>query len=292
MVTVLPGADGGRYPHGNSVLVRGTSEQVLIDPSLSLADEVSPAFDPAAVDRILISHCHEDHLAALYRFPQAPVHVHQRDRLGLESIDGLMQIYGMAADIETRWRQEVLDRFHYVPRPDASPFVDGDTFELGGVTIHVIHLPGHTRGHSGFLIEPDGVMFLADIDLTGFGPYYGDAWSSIDEFERSIDRCREIDARSYVTFHHKGTVHSRPEVLRLLDEYQAVIGRRERSMLEFLRQPRTIADMVAHRFVYRPHVSLLFTDAVERRSAQLHIDRLLARGLVTTAAPGEFVATV
>src|SRR6185295_41495 len=33
--TVLSGAHGGKYPHGNSLLVAGTEETVLIDPSLS-----------------------------------------------------------------------------------------------------------------------------------------------------------------------------------------------------------------------------------------------------------------
>jgi hydroxyacylglutathione hydrolase len=283
MVTVLTGADHGRYPDGNAVLVTSANERVLIDPTLSVA---AGAFEVDSVDRVLISHAHEDHLAGLFRFPEAAVYVHTADRIGLESLDGLMRIYGMPPDIDEQWRREVVSRFHYAPRPDAATFVDGDTIDLGGTKIHVVHLPGHTRGHCGFFIEPDGVMFLADVDLTGFGPYYGDAWSSLDDFEHSIERCRGIDARSYLTFHHKGSLNGRAELLQALDEYQAVIGRRERAILEFLHVPRTLDDMVSHRFVYRPHVRLLFADAVERRSAQLHVERLVARGLVTESAPG------
>ena len=33
-VTVLYGEGGGKYPHGNSLLVRGTEEALIIDPSL------------------------------------------------------------------------------------------------------------------------------------------------------------------------------------------------------------------------------------------------------------------
>ena len=286
MMRVLQGVDSGRYPHGNSVLVQGRSEIVLIDPSLSIADGV---IDPPRVDRLLISHCHEDHLAGVFRYPRAQIHVHRADRIGLESLDGLMQIYGMPAEVDMTWRREVMETFHYVPRPDAQPFDEGATFDVGGSTLRAVHLPGHTRGHCGFLIEPDGVMFLADVDLTGFGPYYGDAWSSLDDFERTIARCREIEAGTYVTFHHKGTVASRTELLRLLDDYQAVIGRREEALLLYLREPRTLDDIVAHRFVYRPHVTLLFADAVERRSAQLHLARLLSRALVTQPTPDTFV---
>jgi glyoxylase-like metal-dependent hydrolase (beta-lactamase superfamily II) len=283
MIRMIPGLDNGRYPHGNSLLVRGTSEAILIDPSLTTA-----ADPPPGVDRVLVSHCHEDHLAGLFHYPHVPVHVHRDDRLGLQSLDGLMTIYGLPAEIDAAWRRDVVEKYHYKPRPDALVYDDGDRFDVGGATVRAIHLPGHTRGHSGFLIEPDGVMFLADVDLTGFGPYYGDAWSSLEDFERTIQRCREIDAGTFVTFHHKGTVHGRAEFLALLDAYHAVIARRDRAMLQFLAEPRTLDEMVAHRFVYRPHVRLLFAEAVERRSAELHLARLLSRGLITQPDPGRY----
>lgn len=286
MTRVIVGADGGRYPNGNSLLIEGRSETVLIDPSLTVS-----ARPPAGVDRILISHGHEDHFAGLFRYPACPVHVPRDDQLGFDSLDGLMTMYGMPPDIGAAWRRDVIEKYHYVPRPDALPYDDGDTFELGGTCVRAVHLPGHTRGHSGFLVEPDGIMFLADIDLTGFGPYYGDAWSSLDDFERALGRCRDIDAATYVTFHHKGVVGGRSRFLSLLDEYEAVIARRERAMLAFLREPRTLDDMAAHRFVYRTHVSLVFADAVERRSAELHVERLLVQGDVVEVEPGRYRAT-
>ena len=42
-------------------------------------------------------------------------------------------------------------------------------------------------------------------------------------------------------------------------------------MLEFLREPHSIAEMADHRFVYRPHVEIPIVAAVERRSADLHV---------------------
>lgn len=284
MTTVVPGADSGRYPQGNSLIVQGTSECLLFDPSLAVA-----AAPPEGVDRIVISHCHEDHLAGVKALPEVPLAVHADDRIGLESLDGLMTIYGLPAEIEAPWRREVVEKFHYVPRPDAATYRDGEVFDLGGTQVRVVHLPGHTRGHSGFFIEPDGTMFLADVDLTGFGPYYGDAWSSLDDWDRTLRRCREIDAARYITFHHKGVVEGRPAFLALLDEYEAVIGRRERALLDFLARPRTIDDIVSHRFVYRPHVKLLFADGVERRSAELHLERFVRGGEAIEVEPGRFM---
>ena len=110
------------------------------------------------------------------------------------------------------------------------------------------------------------------------------------EFEATIARCRTIEADRYVTFHHKGTVHGRQEFLTLLDEYEAVIDRREQALLSFLSTPRTIADMVAHRFVYRPHVQHVFADSVERRCAAMHVQRMLIRGEAEEVSPGHFQA--
>jgi hydroxyacylglutathione hydrolase len=284
-VTVLPSEDGGRYPNGHSLLVRGGEETVLVDPSLSIAALDRP---PEGIDRLIISHAHEDHLSGVFRYPQTPIHAHAADVSGLQSLAGLMAVYGLPAHIEPQWATEVVERFHFVPRPDATAFNDGDTFDLGGATLRVVHLPGHTSGHCGLIVEPDDVVFLADIDLSSFGPYYGDRSSSLDDFERSLVKCRELDAQWYVTFHHKGVIEGRTAFLALLDEYEAVISRRERTLLAMLDEPQTIADIVARRFIYRPHVTLMFVEGVERRSAELHLARLLARGQAEEVEPGRY----
>ncbi len=284
--TVLVGEQAGKYPHGNSLLVRGSEESVLIDPSLSL---IARSDRPAA-DRILNSHCHEDHVAGNHLYPRTPVHLHAADRPGLDSLDAMMAIYGMTPAIEAAFRKVIVDDFHYAPRPDARAFVDGNVFELGGCRVRVIHAPGHTRGHSLFHVEPDDVLYLGDIDLSSFGPYYGDAWSSLADFERTLGLVRGIEARWYATFHHVGVVEGRAAFLERLDRFTAVIGTREARLLEFLAEPHTLDEIVAHRFVYRPGDAVPFADDVERRSMRQHLDRLLAGGRLTEPEPGTFLA--
>ncbi len=95
-----------------------------------------------------------------------------------------------------------------------------------------------------------------------------------------------MDARWYGTSHHVGVLDDRRAFLDALDRFAAVIRRRDDTLLHLLRQPRTLADVVAHRLVYRPHVQLPFADAVERRTAVLHLDRLERRGVVVPTADG------
>jgi glyoxylase-like metal-dependent hydrolase (beta-lactamase superfamily II) len=284
--TVLGGDRDGKYPHGNSLLVAGREETALIDPSLSLAGRERPR-----VDRILNSHCHEDHIAGNHLFADVPWQLHEADLPGIGSLDAMMAIYGMSPAIDAAFRRVVVEQFHYMPRPDATAFRDGDVFELGGCRVRVVHAPGHTRGHSLFHVEPDDVVYLGDIDLSSFGPYYGDAWSSLADFERTLARVREIDARWYATFHHIGVVEGRDAFVERLDRFTAVIATRESRLLAYLAEPRTLDDVVAHRFVYRPRDAVAFADDVERRSMRQHLDRLREDGRVADVEPGRFVAT-
>jgi len=283
-VSVLMGAGNGAYPSANSLLVRGSSESILIDPSIAV---VALGGAPVKVDAILNSHGHEDHVAGNGLFKNARVHVHEADLLGIQSLDGLMSIYGFEGAVREGFKKVVTEEFFFEPRPDAQGFSDGQVFELGGMNVEAVHLPGHTRGHSGFRIS-DRVFFLSDIDLTGFGPYYGDAWSDLEDFESSLRRVRDEEADYYVTSHHKGVIEGRAAFLEKLDAFALVIDRRHSAMLEFLAEPRSVDEMVSHRFIYRPHVKAAFANAVERRSADLHLQRMLRRGEVREAEPGRF----
>jgi hydroxyacylglutathione hydrolase len=288
-VIALIGNNEGRYPYGTSLLVSGTDETLLIDPSLAVSERGgAPA---PRVDRMLVSHAHEDHLAGCHVFPDASLHSHHDDLPAFHSLRGLLDIYGMSPAAEEVWGPQLVKDFHYTPREDAAGFADGTSFDLGGgVRVEVVHLPGHTRGHSAFLVEPEGVLFVADVDLSAFGPYYGDHWSDLEDFERSLARVREIEAQWYVTFHHKGIIEGHDEFRRQVDAFTAVIGAREARLLEFLRDPRTMDEIVAHRFIYRPGVEIVWVDNVERRSMSMHLSRLMRDGAVAEDEPGRYRA--
>jgi len=286
-VRVLVGEKNGKYPHGNSLLVRGREATALIDPSLSVVARAAEL--GGCADVIVQSHVHEDHVAGVHLFPAAEVHAHREDVLGLWSLDGLMAIYGYG-HLESDMRDFVSSSFHYVARPDARGYEDGAVFDLGGTRIRAIHLPGHTRGHCVLLVEPERVLFLGDIDLTGFGPYYGDAWSDLEAFERSLQAVPEIDAAVWVSFHHVGVIEEREVFRAKLDRFSGKVVERERALIDFLRSPRTLADLIAHRFLYPPHVNLPFVDAVERRTIEQHLRRLLAQGTIERCGEASYRA--
>jgi glyoxylase-like metal-dependent hydrolase (beta-lactamase superfamily II) len=281
-VTVLRAAGGGAYPYGNSVLVRGSAGSLLVDPSLAL-DEVPDA------DAVLVSHAHEDHVVGLGAIA-APVHVHTADLDAVRSTDALLAGYGLPPEATADMVHSILDEFRVAARPDARGVPDGHVFDLGDRRATVVHLPGHTAGHSGLLVEPDGFFYVADIDLTSFGPYYGDLGSDLDDVERSIRACAEVDARWYGTFHQKGVIEGAADFRARLGAYRAVIERRDAALLEFLAEPRSLAQVAEHRLVYRPHIDAPHVATVETRTAEQHIARLVRTGAVVETAPGAYRA--
>lgn len=287
-VTVLFGEQGGRYPHGNTLLVRGATETLAIDPSLGLLPRRGRL---PPLDRVLVSHCHEDHIAGNHLFPQAPWHLHEADLPGIRSLDAMMAIYGYPEPFLGSLRRLVVERFHYVPRADAAGFCDGDVFELGGdVRVRVIHAPGHTRGHSFFWVEPDDLLYLADVDLSSFGPYYGDAWSDLEAFERTLARLRTLRPRHWATFHHVGVIDDPAEFSARFERFAAKIGEREARLLGFLRdRPQDLDAIARHRFVYRPDDDVPWAEPVERRSMAQHLARLVATGRVREVEPGRYL---
>ncbi len=85
----------------------------------------------------------------------------------------------------------------------------------------------------------------------------------------------------------------RPVFLDRLDRFTAVIADRERRLLAFLSEaPRTLDEVAAHRFVYRPSDPVPFAAPVERRSMSQHIARLVRQGRVREVEPGRFQADV
>ena len=281
-VTVLFGHEQGKYPDGNCVVVRGARRSVAIDPTLSVR-----AMDPPlSVDLVLLTHTHEDQAAGLAAVRTGEIRVHERDLPALRDVDDLMRLYGIPEDGWPQMREMVQQRFQFRGWPEAQGLRDRDVFDLGDVAVTALHAPGHTSGHTVYLIESDDgtrVVVTGDIDLSTFGPYYGDAASSLDDFEATLTMLGDVVADHYVTFHHKGVVDGHAAFAEAVRQYAAVFGRRQAALLDLLAAPTTFEALVDVGIVYRPGTRpALFGESVERHSIRRHLDRLLSEGAAAT----------
>jgi len=277
-VSVFFGEKSGKYPDGNQVLIRGSDTRAAFDTPI-VSNYIGPEFD--ATELVVMGHVHEDHMAGLHRLPHASVHVHEADLQAARSWDGMLAAYGSPDAYAPEMLAKFQRNFFYAPRPDARAYVDGASWDLGQVQVRAFHMPGHTAGHCVLLVEPEGVAFIGDIDLTGFGPYYGDACSNLGDFRRSLARLPDIPAKVWVTSHHRGVYTERERFLRDLAAYAAKLDEREQRLLAMLGEsPKTLAQLVEQRLLYPPGYEALWVVDAETRTISRHLAELLADGRV------------
>lgn len=138
-----------------------TNQSVLIDPGAD-PDTLIEMLGDSQPTAILLTHTHPDHVGALSEMRQrldVPVVAHA----------GSHEPMGQPVDAD-RW------------------LADGDTFQLGPHTLHVIHTPGHIGNQICFAIESDNRIIVGDTIFEG-GP--GKTWSS-EGFQASLKTLREV----------------------------------------------------------------------------------------------------
>jgi glyoxylase-like metal-dependent hydrolase (beta-lactamase superfamily II) len=278
-VTVYLGDKSGKYPDGNQVLVQGADTRAAFDTPL-VANRIGSAFDD--VDLVILGHVHEDHMAGLHRVPRAQVHVHQADVAAARSWEGLAAHYGYDPATLEQVHAMIRRDFHYRPRPDALAYAHGASWDLGGgVTVRAHHLPGHTAGHCALLVPSEGVAFIGDLDLTGFGPYYGDATSDLAALRRSLREVATLDARVWVTSHHRAVITERQAFDDALARFAAKVDERSERLLGWLAEGPQALDSLARRgLLYPPGHAAAWTLPAERNTIRMHLDELLAQGRV------------
>ncbi|WP_332815559.1 MBL fold metallo-hydrolase [Ramlibacter sp.] len=278
-VSIFLGDKAGKYPDGNQVLVQGSDTRVAFDTPL-VSNRIGPTFD--GVDLVILGHVHEDHMAGLHRVPRAQVQVHEADLAAAQSWAGLARHYGYPHDVLSAFRPVLERDFHYAPRPDATGYADRASWDLGGgVTVRAHHLPGHTAGHCALVVEGVGLAFIGDIDLTGFGPYYGDATSDLTAFRRSLRSVADLDARIWVTSHHRAVLTDRAGFLGHLERFARRIEERTQTLLDYLHDgPQTLAQLAQRRILYPQGFDVPYLECAERNSIRMHLDELVAQGIV------------
>ena len=92
-ISFIQSESGARFPYSNSLLIRD-ERTVLIDTGLEpvLMERIAKEY---CVDLIINSHCHEDHIAGNYLFPESQICTHKLAAPIIKSVDQLIEIYNL-----------------------------------------------------------------------------------------------------------------------------------------------------------------------------------------------------
>lgn len=92
------------------------------------------------------------------------------------------------------------------------PLNDQDIFDLGGLTVKAIHVPGHTLGMMMFLIQEEKMMIFGD----ACGPgtiLLGDESTNISTYYNSLKRIKEYENQYDYVLRNHGTHESNKDLL-------------------------------------------------------------------------------
>ena len=272
--SLVLGEQDGRFPYSNGLML-DTGVKVLVDTGFgrSRRDAIN---DAGKVDVIINTHYHMDHVYGNKYFPHAQIWAHALDAPALRSSEQFMVYTGMQVN-------------SYFPNPLCFPggppsravdreLVDGEVLDFGEVSLQLVHTPGHTPGHIA-LYEPQmGALFAGDIDLSPFGPWYGDASSDLEEFADSINLLIKLNPKILITG-HRGIITD--NIQERLKEYSEKLDLREEKILQHLHDPKTIAELVEMKIIYRrfpePQKLYRFFEGV---MIEKHLHRLMSQGKI------------
>lgn len=274
-IWLVEGGKGGRYPYSHSLYIRDGGG-LLVDCGSDLQDILRLRRDEG-LSAVLMTHYHEDHFLFLHLFPDLPVWASAPDAAALASLEELLDRYGLpGTEWETFFRGLFADKFPFAPRRAERAIADGERIRLGRTEAVAVVAPGHTPGHLCLHFPSEGILFLGDYDLTEFGPWYGDRPGGIEEFRRSARALAAIGAPRNVVSHEE-PVHAGPIGARM-EAYLSAIDRREETLREFLRKPRTRQEIIARRIVYGPERTGPWFDYGEWALLSKHLERMIASG--------------
>lgn len=155
--------DGQTFDVDNNVWVVGDDTECVVIDAPHDVNAILRLVDGREVKAILATHAHDDHVRVapeLARATGAPVLLHPDD----------LVLWALT---------------HPGTKPDGE-LSDGQTIEVGGTTLTVLHTPGHAPGACCFHAPDLGVVFTGDTLFHGGPGATGRSYSSYDVIVDSI----------------------------------------------------------------------------------------------------------
>ncbi|MDM8518362.1 MBL fold metallo-hydrolase [Desulfobacterales bacterium HSG16] len=276
-IYLIQAKNGSRYPFCNSFLFTG-KVRVLIDAGIG--EEMIRELDrKKRIDILIITHSHPDHMLGWHVLKDRHLLLPKETPDSTENL-GLLGIrFTGESGKGAYWEKKVGQALglHPLKKPNAR-FHDGTILKAGTSRIEAIHTPGHLDDHYCFFEHRSGLLLSTDIDFSGFGPWYGNPESDIEEFEKSIEKIMKMPYKM-VCPSHKGPVIGDASDLFL--NYLDTFGKHREMILSLCQPPRTLQQMISYSPFYKNRMrDKILQGIYEQSMITKNLELLIREGLV------------
>ena len=158
--------------YDNLFLIVGSHSALLIDTGCGLFP-LKPILNDIISDKTLLvinTHSHFDHIGGNYEFDEVIIHKEEIKSISIPTDVSFLQ--ESPKEIVKRYRSK---KFTIPPANNIKSIDDKAIIDLGGVSVTVIHTPGHSKGSISLLTNKDELF-------TGDTAHYGAMYISIEDF--------------------------------------------------------------------------------------------------------------
>lgn len=186
----------------NVGIVVGSRATLVIDPGLGRRNGETILREVAKVSRnadlfIASTHYHPEHTTGYAAFPPSAKYVNSRVQEAEFGENGMQMIRAFSG--RSALTAELLK--DAARRPADITFDSEYAIDLGGVRVRCLLVgPTHTRGDTGFFVEPDGVLFAGDVVMNE-SFVAATAASSMKAWLAAFDTFEKLAPRTIVPAH-------------------------------------------------------------------------------------------
>ena len=186
-------------------LVLGDERALLVDAMGghgNLREAVSQVTDLPVT--VVATHSHYDHVAGSRFFDAVYMHEAEVSRLGFER------------ELAAAAHEKLVANGTFSPEepfcltdgsaPEIKLISEGDEFDLGGLTVKTVELPGHTVGSLGFLVPELGVLFSGDTCTPTMCLFFPES-TDVQTYRETLAKMMTLDFEKFYTSHQDRTFH-------------------------------------------------------------------------------------
>lgn len=191
----------------------GTERALLLDTGFGYGDLRSVISQITQLPLIVVnSHGHPDHVCGNFQF-DGPVYIHPDDMALCQRYTSEANRRGLvetARNTVSYATGEVIDilpegfneeAYCHGKSGDLTPIREGEVFHLGGITLRVIEVPGHTVGSIGLLYEEENVFFAGDA-MSPFVWLFSPESTVLSRYILTLKKAKALGFSSLVVAHH------------------------------------------------------------------------------------------